>query len=142
GYNEFPVDYFQSGLERAWLAAAVLALGWGLWRRERLAWLLALWTAAMFALVNLGPGNWLVTNNTLAITLFVPGAVALGWGGNRLLDSIAQLLRSLSSLSPEARPLAAARLALGTLLALALAAVVGYAAGRGGQTQIAIINPA
>src|SRR5205085_5381971 len=130
-----------SGLERFWLAAAVLALGWGLWRRERIAWLLMLWVAAVFALVNFGSGNWLVTNNTLAITLFLPAAAALGWGGDRLLAGIAQLLLKRSSPERKGWPMEAIRLALGTLLALGVAAAIGYAAGRGGRAQIAIVNP-
>ncbi len=141
GYNAFPVDYFKSDLERAWLAAAVLALGWGLWRRERLAWLLGLWVAALSVMVNLGSGNWLVTNNTLAITLFVPGAAAIGWGGDRLLDGIATLLLKRGSPGSVARPMDIARLALGSVLAVAVAAALGYAAGRGARTQIGIINP-
>ncbi|MCC6191169.1 MAG: hypothetical protein IT318_19280, partial [Anaerolineales bacterium] len=85
GYNAFPFEYFSSPLECGWLTLAGGCLVWGLLRRDRLVAFVAAWLGALAALVNLGPGNWLVNNNALAISLFVPGAIVLGWGADRWL---------------------------------------------------------
>lgn len=69
-----------------WLALP-LAVGWGLWRRERTAALVALWWLGAFLLVNpqlLGlPGAGTITNFALFIAAYIPAAVflgaALGW---------------------------------------------------------------
>jgi hypothetical protein len=92
GYNDFPVDYFRGELERGWLRLAVVAAGWGLLRRERTVWVLGGWAAVTSALLNIGPGTWLVNNNAWAISLFLPAAIALGWGADqwlRLVDKLA-----------------------------------------------------
>jgi hypothetical protein len=69
-----------------WLALP-LAIGWSLWRRERMAALVALWWLGAFLLVNpqlLGlPGAGTITNFALFIALYIPAAIflgaALGW---------------------------------------------------------------
>ncbi|MGH2522116.1 MAG: hypothetical protein ACRDH2_06400, partial [Anaerolineales bacterium] len=94
GYNAFPVEYFRSGLERGWLAAALLSMGWGLLKRERAIWVTAGWVALSFALLNIGPGTWLVNNNAWAITLFLPGALAVGWGVDEWLRLAARLMEA------------------------------------------------
>ncbi|MBM2850648.1 MAG: conserved rane protein of unknown function [Anaerolineales bacterium] len=86
GYNAFPVEYFQRGLERGWMLIALLATTWGLLRLTRVVWITAGWVAVTFALLNMGPGTWVVNNNSWAITLFLPGALALGWGVERWLN--------------------------------------------------------
>lgn len=83
GYNDFPIDYFRGDLERGWLAVALTAVGWGVLRRERVMWLLGGWAAVTYALLNIGPGTWLVNNNAWAISLFLPAAMAVGWGAEQ-----------------------------------------------------------
>jgi hypothetical protein len=121
GYNAFPADYFNTGLERGWLALALLAFAWGLARRDRAMILLASWVAATFAVVNIGPGTWLVNNNAWAITLFLPGAVVLGWGVNELLEIDDWRLRLVGW--------------------GAMWAVVGYAGMLGVRAQVEIVRP-
>jgi hypothetical protein len=134
----------------------------GLLRRNNVFAGVAAWLALLAALVNLGPGNWLVTNNALAISLFVPGSIALGWGADRLLAFALSLLRrsapvaSPAPLAPSPDPAAfvargqpwSSRLAArSALLALRfvpltlLAAGLGFALARGLPAQVAILNP-
>src|SRR6185436_11126088 len=87
GYNAFPITYFQSGLEKGWLRLALLAVGWGVFRLERVVIVTAGWVVVTFALLNIGPGTWLVNNNAWAITLFLPGSLLLGWGIARWLTA-------------------------------------------------------
>jgi hypothetical protein len=139
GYNAFPWEYFGSPLERGWMIAAAVALAWGLLQGKRVIWLTAAWLAALFALVNVGSGNWLVNNNTLAISLFVPGAIALGWGADRWLACARVWLRPTQRFRAPARTL---RMGLGVTMLMGLSGAAGYAGARGVQTQIAVINPA
>jgi hypothetical protein len=104
GYNAFPFDYFSAPLERAWLALAAAALAWGLLRGNTLLAAIAAWLALLGGFVNLGAGTWLVTNNALAITLFVPGSLVLGWGADGLLSFSLALLRPPVA-SPSPAPL-------------------------------------
>lgn len=138
GYNAFPWDYFSSSLERGWLALAGAALLWGLWRRDRVMWLVGLWGALVGAVVNLGAGNWLVTNNMLAITLFVPGALGLGWGADRWLTRALGWLRPAPA-APLARRL---RPLVGGLMVAAFGVALGVGAARGLATQAQVVNPA
>jgi hypothetical protein len=160
GYNAFPFDYFTAPLERAWLLLAAAALAVGLLRRNALMAAVAAWLTLLAVLVNIGPGNWLVTNNALAITLFVPGSLALGWGADRLFSFSLAFVRRLPSgasaaslaeapapssfvLGPSSKPdplripLYALRFAPLALLSL----VLGFAIGRGLPAQVAILNP-
>src|SRR6185436_11432251 len=82
-----PSTYFQSGLEKGWLRLALLAVGWGVFRLERVVIVTAGWVVVTFALLNIGPGTWLVNNNAWAITLFLPGSLLLGWGIARWLTA-------------------------------------------------------
>lgn len=132
GYNDFPWAYFNSPLERGWLIAAGLFATWGLFRRERLVWGITGWVAVTFALLNLGPGSWLVNNNSWAISLFLPGAFLLGWGlgdvcshGERWAGAGAGRLRRL----------------LGAVTLLALAVSLGAVSALGLRAQVAVINP-
>ena len=131
GYNAFPVDYFNSPLERGWLALAGVALVWGLVARARPMWLLGLWAALAGLVVNWGVGNWLVTNNTLAITLFAPAALALGWAADQWLEWARQWLAG-----------SALKRAAGGLLAALLGLGLGYGAAQGLTTQVGVVNPA
>jgi len=143
GYNAFPWEYFNRPLERGWLTLAGLALAWGLLRRDRPLWLVAAWMALLGGLVNLGGGNWLVTNNTLAIMLFVPGALVLGWGADRwLTHALNWLSPATGAPSPVARRLPWLRPAAGGVMLAALGLGLGYGAAQGLTTQVNIVNPA
>lgn len=132
GYNDFPFAYFNSFLERSWMVAAALSLLWGLLRRNRLIWGIAGWLAVTFALLNLGPGSWLVNNNSWAISLFLPGAFLLGWGlddfwsrGKRWLgEGPGRLHRTL-----------------GFVTLAVLSALLGAGSALGMRAQVAVINP-
>jgi hypothetical protein len=132
GYNDFPVAYFQSALERGWIILAALCLAWGLLRRQRPMAALAGWVAVTFATLNIGPGSWLVNNNSWAISLFVPGALALGWG----IDDLGRMaMRQRRRGGRLGRGVA-------TVLVAALIGLFTYAAVHGLRAQIAVVNPA
>jgi hypothetical protein len=132
GYNDFPWSYFQSPLERGWLLAAGLAAYWGLLRRNRPTWVMVAWVAVTSALLNIGPGTWIVNNNSWAISLFVPGAIVAGWGGDRWWSG-ARVWAVHSG--------PAARRALGVVLGGLLAGLAAYAGLEGALTQVNIVNP-
>jgi hypothetical protein len=133
GYNAFPVEYFERGLERGWILLTLLAAAWGLLRFDRVMWVTAGWVAVTFALLNIGPGTWVVNNNSWAITLFLPGALALGWGADRWLSLADSLWRV------EAHWV---RRAVGGVLLALTGGLVGYAGLQGLMGQVSISNPA
>ncbi len=130
GYNDFPVGYFTSLLERGWIGAALLSLAWGLWRRERWLWAMAGWIAVTLALLNLGSGSWLVNNNAWAISLFVPGAALAGWGCAEAWSGLTRWRRAPGLLRPVA----------GALLTAAGAGLLAYAGSLGLRAQVATLN--
>jgi len=132
GYNDFPWAYFNSQLERGWLSAAGLFAVWGLTVRNRLVWGVVGWVAVTFALLNLGPGSWLVNNNSWAITLFLPGAFLLGWG----LDALWSGGEFWAGAGPGRL-----RRALGAVVLLTLAVLLGVISALGLRAQVAVINP-
>jgi hypothetical protein len=132
GYNDFPWAYFNSQLERGWLIAAGVFALWGLLRRERLIWGVVGWVAVTFALLNLGPGSWLVNNNSWAISLFLPGAFLLGWG----LDEVWSYGERWAGAGPSR-----VRRLLGAATLLALAVVLGTVSALGLRAQVAVLNP-
>ncbi len=142
GYNAFPTEYFSLALERGWLIAALVGLGLGVLARDRLIWRVALWGALAWLLVNAGQGNWLVNNNTLAITLFVPGAILLGWGADRWL-ALAERWTRPAPVPPQPPTPLLQRLrpALGAGMLLLFGAGLGYGAGRGLPAQAGLVNP-
>ncbi|MGQ0602655.1 MAG: hypothetical protein ACT4QE_13300, partial [Anaerolineales bacterium] len=131
GYNEFPFDYFDRPLERAWLLAALLALALKLIQRERAAWLMAGWLALTSALLNLGPGSWVVNNNSWAISLFLPGAVLVGWGVDSVWNHCSTLFRAERWLHRSASILVSALV----IAALSSAAALGL------RAQMTMANP-
>jgi hypothetical protein len=138
GYNAFPIDYFQSVLDRGWIAAALLALAWGVFRRDRAVAAVGLWVALTFGLLNLGPGTWLVNNNSWAITLFVPGSILVGWGTDCLFGLEIQPSPNDPGNSSQFRRLRR----LGSIAAqMALAGLAAYAAVRGWKAQVEIVKP-
>lgn len=158
GYNDFPVDYFRGDLERGWLIAAMVAVGWGLIRRERALWVLGGWAVVMYALLNIGPGTWLVNNNAWAISLFLPGAMAVGWGADQWLCLGERLQRWFTpKFAPndpsvgETQPVQTARLlplihraigpGLRLLFWMVFTSLLIYAGLRGLLVQINIANP-
>lgn len=141
GYNAFPAEYFTASLERGWIVLAIIFLGAGLIARDGLVWRVAAWVAVTWLIVNAGQGTWLVNNNTLAITLFVPGAILLGWGGDRWLALAEHWLRPETVAASAARAGRVVRALAGALFAVSFGAAVGYGAGRGLPTQAGLINP-
>ncbi len=133
GYNAFPLEYFRGSLERGWIAAAALLGLWGLARRERTVWLIAGWIALTFALLNIGPGTWVVNNNAWAISLFLPGAALLGWGVDQWFSEAEGLTRAGAHW--------ARRLSQAVMQSAALG-MLAYAGARGLPAQAGIVNAA
>jgi hypothetical protein len=132
GYNLFPTDYFRSALERGWMGVGVIAAAWGIVRRERAILHTIAWISVTFALLNIGPGTWLVNNNAWAITLFLPGALIFGWGVDQWFSKAIQLLRVRLCWRHQA----------GGLILLALGAgLLTYAGVQGLRVQVTIANP-
>lgn len=138
GYNAFPVNYFQSTLEKGWLVLALLAAGWGLLRLERSVIVTTGWVVGTFALLNIGPGTWLVNNNAWAITLFLPGSFLLGWG----IDHWLMLPKVITGLNPPKSSFRAEwlRRSASFMMIAVVGALVGYAGVKGFNTQINIAN--
>lgn len=129
-YNAFPLDYFVSPLQSLWLWAAVgVAVAAWLSRAHSVQWL-GLWVLMTFGVLNLGPGSWLVNNNSWVISLFVPGALALGWGLHTLSLAIQRRLqaRAFTRLS-------------GLLIGWLFFGVLGVATSHGIATQLNVLNP-
>jgi hypothetical protein len=135
-YNAFPTDYFNSPLERGWLALALLSGLWGLLRRQRGVWALLAWTAGVFASLNTGPATWLVNNNSWAISLFMPGSVLLGWGADQWWHQGRVWLASTVTGIGRWRAWA------GALGLAAAAGLFGYAGFAGARNQLTLLNPA
>ena len=76
-----------------WPAVAGLAIG--LWRRQRVAFLIALWTLGLFVSANphwLGlPGTGEVSNHAVLIGLYIPVSTCIGLLGAAILDSLPRL---------------------------------------------------
>lgn len=74
------------------LGPAIAGLAWGLWRRERWAFLLLLWVEGLFLAANpqwLGlPGMGLVSNHAVLIGLYIPVSVATGFLGASILEHL------------------------------------------------------
>ncbi|MCO5182399.1 MAG: hypothetical protein M9965_00385 [Anaerolineae bacterium] len=103
GYNSFPVSYITPGWERQFYALAVLALlaaviaaGRDLYRHDaaqKTRWYkpvlaLGVWVGVLFLLLageRVGlPESWLFNLNAMVITLFLPVALVIGIGADRL----------------------------------------------------------
>ena len=83
-YNLVTWDIIISmGLRPVLLAMAALGAAWGLWRRDKYAILVAVWTLSLFILANphvLGlPGTGLVNNGTVVMALYIPGSILAGF---------------------------------------------------------------
>lgn len=102
GYNSFPTSYITPGWERQFYAlaaltllAAAIAAGRDLYRRDaqQVRWYIAVlalgvWVGLLFLLLageRVGlPESWLLNLNAMIITLFLPVAVVIGIGADRL----------------------------------------------------------
>jgi len=135
-YNAFPADYFTGSLERGWLALALLSGLWGLLRRDRGVWAVLAWTTGVFVSLNSGSTTWLVNNNSWAISLFLPGAVLLGWGADRWWHQARVWLAADSHGPWPWRGLVGA---MGLSVVVGLAGFAGLA---GARTQLTVLNPA
>ncbi len=154
-YNRFPVEYFQRELEKGWMALALLGIAWGMLRRERGIWLVAGWVALTFALLNIGPGTWVVNNNSWAITLFLPGAFVLGWLAEAGVDWAEKAIRATSSAQPEEESLTTSdrdrqvgpslmwvRSLMSWASLMLIAGLIAYAGVKGIAAQVSIANAA
>jgi len=130
-YNQFPWFYFQGALERGWFGVAVAAAVWGMVRKKRAMWALAGWAVVASALLNIGPGTWIVNNNSWAISLFLPGALAAGWGARTWWATAKVWAR---------RGAFGARRLAGLGMAALLAGAAAYAAVQGARAQIGVVN--
>ncbi len=139
GYNAFPINYFQSSLEKGWLILAGLMAAGGVLRRERAVIVTVGWVVVAFALLNIGPGTWLVNNNAWAITLFLPGSLLLGWGIDRWLTA-AQGMIELQEQETKLW-IKWIRRGVGFVMLASVTTVAAYAGIKGLLTQINIANP-
>ena len=82
-FNDFSWGYLTSALGRPALILAYAGFLWGSIQRKIFPFVLALWTALMFLLSNLGvfrlPGGGLVNNTSVEISLFLPISVLGGY---------------------------------------------------------------
>ncbi len=128
-FVDFSWGYLTSASGLYTLVLAGLGLIWGLIRRKWFPVILALWTALMFLIANLGalhlPGGGFVNNTSVEITLFIPVAALGGF-------LIASLVELWGNLAPASwRPAYAGGVAIaGVVLAL-----------YGARTLLPILNP-
>jgi hypothetical protein len=91
-YNAVTDGLLWAGHNRVILALALATALWGVARRRRAAAELALWLVAMTLIVNptlVGlPYTWLITNDVLIISLYLPASVLIGGGAGWLVESI------------------------------------------------------
>jgi len=89
-YNAFPRGFLFVGHTRELIALSVGGALFGLFKRERGVVLTTLWVLALFLLTNpslLGlPSTWLVNNEMLVISLFLPFAILGGYFLSSLSD--------------------------------------------------------
>lgn len=79
-YNDFPWNYFNGTLERAWWIVVAVGTVIGFIRRDRVTFLMTVWIGATVALLNIpGAGSWVVNNNSWAISVFLPGSAIAGY---------------------------------------------------------------
>jgi hypothetical protein len=108
GYSALTDGLLWAGQNRILFALALAAALWGVARRRRAAAEQAGWVAALALLANptlVGiPYLWLITNDVVVISLFIPAGVLIGGGACWLVDSIANsriVLRPSSFVLPR-----------------------------------------
>lgn len=104
--NPFPFDYFGSWVDRALIVLAAVGLVVAVARRNKAAITVVIWTGLMLLsgnpyLIGL-PGGNIVSNGAVAISLFLPVALLVGY----LATSSADLLRAKSWPLPALVPVA------------------------------------
>jgi hypothetical protein len=123
-------DLFHNGMHPVWLVIAGLSAAWGLLKRDRGVWLLVGWILLLFGAANIHLIRMvpLFSSLIVAIFLYLPVAILVGYGVDRVAAGVA---RRLAFLSPRTR----------TVGTLALAAVL-VVAGLGGMAYTSkIIEP-
>lgn len=147
GYNAFPNDYLDRGIERWWLVSgyaavvlAVLAGGRRVAARHWRALAVGAWAGSVVVALNLdrlgGPSSWMVNNQSWVISTFVPASALVGWAVGALFGFD---LRGLAPQNPRWRGLAPW---LQFTLAWAALAFAGYLGVLGAWQAIDIVNPA
>jgi hypothetical protein len=145
-----------AGLNRWLIPLALLAALWGLARRSRAAVEQTAWVATMFLAANpwlVGlPALWLVSNESVVISLFVPISVMVGGGACMVVDCLADGRRTTErqndrTIEPEHLSFFVVRRSSfvikrqAAVHALALLALVGVGLW-GGWRMRGIVNPA
>lgn len=74
--GDLVIGYPTNGLLLAFIVAA---LGWGLWRRQRVVWVMLLWAAGLWAASGPALAGGYMDSVTVFISLYVPAGVVVGW---------------------------------------------------------------
>jgi hypothetical protein len=151
GYNGLTAGLLWAGHNRWLIALALAAALWGVLRRSRVAaeqvgWVAALALLANPALVGL-PYTWLITNDVVVISLFIPVGVLLGGGACVLMTWLESRLgtaggttdKQTSTQADLARPTSPITLSRGLLVAQVM--VIGALALWGAWDMRSVINP-
>jgi hypothetical protein len=134
-----------AGLNRWLIPLALLAALWGLARRSHAAIEQTTWVAGMFLAANpwlVGlPSLWLVSNESVVISLFVPISVMLGGGACFLVERLAGAREWERGRGGERGYLSSFILRRTVVHALALLALAGVGLWSGWRMR-GIVNPA
>ena len=148
-YNVVPYDLIMVKHNRELIALSICGLLWGLYKRERAVMVTALWLIIVLVITNptiLGfPSTWLVNNASLAISLFVPFAILVGY----FLASLSDLsfdkpfhrLRTKLRTSLQARLSPNPQSQISYIKLVMLALVITLVALWGAWQMLPIINP-
>lgn len=147
-YNDLNTSLLWTGHNRLLVALALLAALGAVWLRSRVAVVLLGWVCLLFILANPGivglPPLWLITNDVVVITLFLPLSIMVGGGSCLLYEWLARWLqRKLPATLPVpgwGGQLAPRRI-VSPLLQVSAALLVGLTALWGAYELRAIINP-
>ncbi len=128
-FNAVPFDLLDVGTNRWLIAVGLVGLAWAARERHRVAAIVPLWCGFVILAANpnvIGlPNTWVLNNSALVISLFLPLAVFIGFGFEKLLS---ELRRKASGVGAEVIGLVAG----GLLVLLSL---------MGAWKMIQVVNP-